>query len=123
MSDQKTYCHICAEIHQHEKLFLLGPTDEGRRTSIVLGNKSECMARFTTEDGFLKAEARFLNRAEIPKVEGEVNRLWFNPGRVSPNTFWNATERTERSAVTKKEQKKEPKDNILHKVFYPCQFL
>ena len=108
MSEQKTYCHICAETHQHEKLFLVGPTDERRRTSIVMGNKKECMAQFTTEEAFLKAEARFLNRTEISKMEGEVNRLWFTPGRVSPNTFWNATEQTEKN-VAKREQKKKQK--------------
>ena len=123
MSEQSTYCHICAEIHQREKLFLLGPTEERRRTSIVLGNKKKCMARFTTEEAFLKAEARFLNRAEISKVEGEVNRLWFTPGRVSPNTFWNVTEKTEKNEAAKEERKQETKNNIIDKVFYPCQFL
>ena len=107
MSEQKTYCHICGETHQREKLFLVGPTDERRRTSIILGSKKECMAQFTTEEAFLKAEARFLNRAEISKMEGEVNRLWFTPGRVSPNTFWNTTEQTEKSVAKREEKKKQ----------------
>ena len=112
MSEQKTYCHICDEHHQHEKLFLVGPTDERRRTSIVMSSKKECMAKFTDQEAFLKAEARFLNRKEIAKMEGEVNRLWFTPGRVSPNTFWNACERTEQ-LVAIREQKEETKKRSI----------
>ena len=88
-----------------------------------MSNKKECLAHFTDEEAILKAEARFLNRTEIAKMEGEVNRLWFTPGRVSPNTFWNACERTEQSVAERGQKETKKRLNIIDKVLYPCQFL
>ena len=120
----KTYCHICAEHHKHAKLFLVGPTKErNQRTAINLSPDNDCLKTLKTEEAFRTAEARFLKRAEVPKMEGEINRIRFTPGRVSPNTFWNVCERTEQSVEERDKKEANKRLKIIDTILYPCQFL
>ena len=98
--DRPSFCYICRQLHFKEALAISAPLLGFQKRFVTVTNVDhQCVLNCGSMLAYKKAENKQLIRRQT-KIDEEPNRLMLRPGRVSPHTFWKATEAAESAATS-----------------------